>query len=140
MQVDSNRHFSSLFGYLDVAQALMPAASALMPTLAFDTVSRPRTGVETSLDTAGTSAQCHLVFDRAANSAESVGRTPWSARDALVPLPEQRYQHLAGLEQADEGVGRGPGGPPHPQGRMSITGKTKWHWARVPAPHGLGGV
>jgi hypothetical protein len=23
-----------------------------------------------------------------------VGRTPWSARDVLVPLPEQRYQHL----------------------------------------------
>src|ERR1035437_9041061 len=40
----------------DVAQALLPAASALMPTLAFDTVSRPRTGVETSLDTAGKSA------------------------------------------------------------------------------------
>ena len=42
-----------------------------------------------------------------------VGRTTWSARDALVPLPEQRYQHLAGLGQADGGVGRGPGGPSH---------------------------
>ena len=30
-----------------------------------------------------------------------VGRTPWSARDAPVP------------RQADEGVGRRPGGPPH---------------------------
>src|ERR1019366_4087833 len=48
--------FSPVFGCLDVAQALLPAASALVPTLAFDTVSRPRTGVETSLDTAGTSA------------------------------------------------------------------------------------
>ena len=38
-----------------------------------------------------------------------VGRTPWSARDAPVPLPEQRYQHLAGREQAGGGVGRGPG-------------------------------
>src|ERR1019366_6729408 len=43
-------------GWLDVAQALLPAASALMPTPAFDTASRPRTGVETSLDTTGTSA------------------------------------------------------------------------------------
>ena len=42
------------FRCLHVAQALMPAASALMPTLAFDTVSRQLTGVETSLDTAGT--------------------------------------------------------------------------------------
>jgi len=37
----------------DVAQALVPAASALMPTLGFDPV---RTGVEMSLDAAGTSA------------------------------------------------------------------------------------
>ena len=42
------------FGYLDVAQALLPAASALMPTLACEQASRPPTGVETSLDTAGT--------------------------------------------------------------------------------------
>ena len=35
----------------------------------------------------------------------SVGRTPWSARVPLDPLP--------GDHQADEGVGRGPGGPPH---------------------------
>jgi hypothetical protein len=41
--------FSPVFGCLDVAQALLPAALALVPTLAFDTVSRPRTGVETSL-------------------------------------------------------------------------------------------
>src|ERR1039458_8829878 len=30
-----------------------------------------------------------------------------------VPLPSQRYQHHAECQQADEGVGRGPGGPPH---------------------------
>jgi FkbH-like protein len=42
-----------------------------------------------------------------------VGRTPWSARDALVPQPEQWSQHLGGGQQADGGVGRGPGGPPH---------------------------
>src|SRR5450759_5040236 len=46
-----------------------------------------------------------------------VGRTPRSARDALVPQPVQRYQHLAGCQQADGGVGRGPGGPPHQQHR-----------------------
>jgi NADPH-dependent 2,4-dienoyl-CoA reductase/sulfur reductase-like enzyme/Fe-S-cluster-containing hydrogenase component 2 len=49
--------------------------------------------------------------------AEAVGRTPWSGcplgQDALVPQPEQPHQHLAGCEQADGGVGRGPGGPPH---------------------------
>ena len=42
-----------------VAQALMPAASALMPTPAFCTMSPPPTSVETSLDTAGTSALRH---------------------------------------------------------------------------------
>ncbi|SPF53697.1 hypothetical protein SBA4_5800006 [Candidatus Sulfopaludibacter sp. SbA4] len=49
-------HFSQAFGCGNVAQALVPAASALMPTPGFDTVSEPREGVETSLDTAGTSA------------------------------------------------------------------------------------
>jgi len=33
-----------------------------------------------------------------------VGRTPWSARVPLDPLFQK---------QADVGVGRGPGGPPH---------------------------
>jgi ATP-dependent helicase HrpB len=48
-----------------------------------------------------------------------VGRTPWSARDAPVPLPAPRSQHLAGCEEADGGVGRGPGGPPHHQQRAT---------------------
>ena len=52
-------------------------------------------------------------FSTIGNAAEVVGQTPWSARDAPVPLPAQRGQHLAEREQADEGVGRGPGGPPH---------------------------
>src|ERR1022692_1327554 len=69
------------------------------------------------------SAQCHIVFARPANPAEAVGRTPWSARDALVPHPEQRFPHLASCEQADGGGGRGPGGPPdalvpHPEQRF----------------------
>jgi hypothetical protein len=54
-----------------------------------------------------------LNLPEAANSAEMVGWTPWSARDAPVPQPEQRYQHVARRGQADGGVGRGPGGPPH---------------------------
>ena len=48
-------------------------------------------------------------------AAEFVGQTPWSARDALVPRPEQRYRHSAKREQADGGVGRSPGGLPHEQ-------------------------
>ena len=40
--------------------------------------------------------------------AALVGRTPGSARDALVPR-----QPLSQPDQADEGVGRGPGGPPY---------------------------
>jgi Flp pilus assembly protein TadG len=42
-----------------------------------------------------------------------VGRTPWSARVPLDPLPGP-------TKQADGGVGCGPGGPPHPRGAMSI--------------------
>ena len=52
--MNANPDFSPVSGCPDVAQALMPAASALMPTLAFYTMSRPLTGVETSLDTVGT--------------------------------------------------------------------------------------
>ena len=35
-------------------------------------------------------------------------------------------------KQADEGVGRGPGGPPHNQCRLVGYVKTKWHWAEGP--------
>jgi hypothetical protein len=48
--------FSQTFGGDDVAHALVRAASALMPTPGPDTLSAPRQGVETSLDTARTSA------------------------------------------------------------------------------------
>src|ERR1035441_9633776 len=50
-----------------------------------------------------------LTLPNLGNAAEVVGQTPWSARDARVPQPEQRYQHRARREQADGGVGRGPG-------------------------------
>jgi hypothetical protein len=43
---------------------------------------------------------------------KTVGRTPWSARVPLDP-PSPLTQNSARSQQADEGVGRGPGGPPH---------------------------
>src|ERR1019366_3458558 len=52
-QKPAGRYFSPVL-LCDVAQALLPAAPALVPAL--DTVSQRRIGVETSLDTAGTSA------------------------------------------------------------------------------------
>src|ERR1035441_6989065 len=52
-----------------------------------------------------------LVFPKTANPAQTVGRTPWSARDALVPRLKQLGQHHAKRAQADGGGGRGPGGP-----------------------------
>ena len=42
-----------------------------------------------------------------------VGRTPWSARVPLDPLPEPVPQPHARCGQRDEGVPRGPGGLPH---------------------------
>jgi hypothetical protein len=40
---------------------------------------------------------------------ELSGADPWSARVPLDPLLDFIYFH----NQTDEGVGRGPGGPPH---------------------------
>ena len=42
-----------------------------------------------------------------------VGQTPWSARDAIVPQPQLKHQPHRRCQQPDQGVGRGPGGPPH---------------------------
>src|ERR1019366_3214983 len=74
-------------------------------------------------------------FSAIGNAAEVVGQTPWSARDAPVPPLGQRSQRLAGCEQADGGVGRGPGGPPHdlcrrppPEKRVALA----WQAARDP--------
>src|ERR1035441_3797115 len=50
-----------------------------------------------------------------------VGQTPRSARDALVSQPDQRCQHLGRSRQADGGVVRGPGGPPHKARKASCT-------------------
>ena len=41
----------------------------------------------------------------------AVGRTPWSARVPLDPLFATNI--TVHPKQADGGVGRGPGGPPH---------------------------
>jgi hypothetical protein len=50
-----------------------------------------------------------LSFAGAERSEVVVGRTPWSAADALVGLP--------GLEEADfNGEGPGPGGPAQTRG------------------------
>jgi hypothetical protein len=57
----ASRTFSQVVGLLDVAQALLPAASALVPTLAWDTMAQPRTRVEMSLDTADTSVRATSV-------------------------------------------------------------------------------
>ena len=47
----------------------------------------------------------HVRNERSCKS-EPVGRTPWSAAGPLAGL-------LRRSTKADEGVGRGPGGPPH---------------------------
>src|ERR1035441_8485243 len=111
----------------DAAQAIVPAESALMPTPACDTASRPRASAKTSLDTAGTSALCRKILAQGTNPALLVGRPPRSGcplgQDALDPPPAQRDRHLAWHEQADGGVGRGPGGPPHRQRRPFVAGK-----------------
>ena len=49
----------------------------------------------------------------AANPTGMVGRTPWSARVPLDPILANEGTFTQRTGQADEGVGRGPGGPPH---------------------------
>ena len=61
-------------------------------------------------------------FPNIGNAAEFVGQTPWSARDALVPLSARRIKALHAT-MADEGVGRGRGRPPYNLRRCSAMGK-----------------
>jgi hypothetical protein len=63
----TRRCFSQVFPG-DVAQALVPAASALMPTPACETLSQPWAGVEMSLDTAGTSACATSAYRSVTNA------------------------------------------------------------------------
>ena len=59
-------------------------------------------------------AQRRVVFGN-----QSVGRTPWSARDALVP-PVRKESVGCHHREADQGVGCGRGRPPH---YLAIAGK-----------------
>ena len=52
----------------------------------------------------------------------TLGQTPWSARDALVPLSARRIKALHAT-MADEGVGRGRGRLPYNLCRYSAMGK-----------------
>ncbi len=56
--------------------------------------------LDTNVEAAGTRAQCHMLFPKPGIVHWCVGRTPWSARVPLDPLSR---------DQADGGVGRGPG-------------------------------
>ena len=55
-----------------------------------------------------------------------VGQTPWSARVPLDPLLASEISFLQ-TQQADEGVGCGPGGPPHYHFRWFGPAKTNRH-------------
>jgi len=61
-----------------------------------------------------------------------VGRTHWSARVPLDPLFRSKNRGFQLWRQADEGVGRGPGSAPQLM-QVFGHGKSKWHWAILPA-------
>jgi len=82
---------------------------------------------------AGAFAPCHSNRPEVWNASGFVGRTPWSARDAPVPLYARRVRHLRHGERpargpaADEGV-RPTDCAVGPEGAY-----LKWHWALSPA-------
>jgi hypothetical protein len=53
---------------------------------------------------------------------EIVGQTPWSARVPLDPPIANEFSPIQ-TKQADEGVGCGPGSPPHFDANCAISGK-----------------
>ena len=63
-----------------------------------------------------------LRFPETGDSDEVVGQTPWSARVPLDPLFCNEIS-LIESQRADEGVGRGPGGPPHKLSELSGSGR-----------------
>jgi hypothetical protein len=63
-----------------------------------------------------------LSIPKAENRAEIVGRTPWSARVPLDPPVANEFNSIQ-IKQADEGVGCGPGGPPHDGCKLHDIGK-----------------
>ena len=68
------------------------------------------------LDVARASAQCRILFPPPGFPNQLVGRTPWGVpsgpRDALVP-PVREGSIGCDDREADQGVGRGRGRPPH---------------------------
>ena len=58
-------------------------------------------------------AKSHEKLGAIASPAGLVGRTPWSAADAPVGLLAPRMMPMSLCRLRDEGVPRGPGGPPH---------------------------
>src|ERR1039458_6370330 len=74
-------------------------------------------------------SQCHLVFPKLGIQMQSWGSppglrgSPWTRSS---PVKSRFIQ----TQQADVGVGCGPGGPPHQECRLSSFGKTKWHSIR----------
>src|SRR6266581_4914485 len=88
----------------------------------FDHVSRDRLLTRAAPIRAATVRVMPHSFPNLGNAAEFVGQTPWSARDALVPLSARRTKALHAT-MADEGVGRGRGRPPYNLRRCSAMGK-----------------
>jgi hypothetical protein len=74
------------------------------------------------LAASGLSAQCRILFPSPGFRNKLVGRTPWSARDALVP-PVREESVDCDYREADQGVGRGRGRPPHYLCNCPETGK-----------------
>jgi hypothetical protein len=68
-----------------------------------------------------------LSCPESAQLAHFVGRSPWTAADALVGSLGFDEAHFA-TEERDQGDPRGPGGLPHNCMRMPSFQKTKWHW------------
>src|ERR1039458_3378244 len=60
------------------------------------------------------------------DSALIVGRTPWSARDALVPLLRRRIRHLRSLRSRPGGRLRTRASAP-PSDADGRTWQSKWH-------------
>jgi hypothetical protein len=72
-----------------------------------------------------------LRFPKAGDPDAVVGQTPWSARVPLDPLLASEIRFIQ-TQQADVGVGCGPGGPPK-ECKLSNLGKTKcddWQFAQ----------
>src|ERR1019366_8636207 len=64
-------------------------------------------------------AKLHEKLGAIGGPASLVGRTPWSAADAPVGLLAPRKMPMSLCRLRDEGVPRGPGGPPHHAGGFS---------------------